>query len=292
MATDLTRFDFHAMRFWTSEAVESMKAEEVGQYILLLCKAWILGKDTSLPNDMSYLSSAAKGKVSEKVLNRFPVVETEWGPRRRNDVLYEEWLAANLRSTSARKSVESRWNNERNTNVSRTNDERNTNDIREEIGRNTSSYTQSSQASQSNQIKSNQGSGDFHNIAIKYRTAMGRGHSKAKTVRAKYAEVCSQFGEDAVLTAFEEWAESNQWRKDNLGNSGLRFFFSDLGDIIEETKAVAALKPKETVVSEDEVERINREANEQALKDLEPLKKKIREEEAAAEKLRSAPFAC
>jgi|SRR5579859_873003 len=287
MSVDLTRFDFYAKNFMHSDNVRAMSFAEIGQYIFLLCESWLTGKDCTLPEDPVVLAGLCRGvKVTDKVLELFPVVPGT--TRRRNNRLYEEWLEAVKRSEDGRRAVLLRKDRSTTvyTPVEQDFDGRSTHTT-EVVG----TQAKPNQIS-SNQTKSSHDSGNFHNIAIKYRTAMGRGHSKAKTVRAKYAEVCSQFGEDAVLVAFDEWAESNQWRKDNLGNSGLRFFFSDLGDIIEETKAVAALKPKETVVSEDEVERINREANEQALKALEPLRKKIREEEEAAEKLRSTPFAC
>jgi hypothetical protein len=41
---DLTRFDFRALRFLKSEDVEIMTAEEVGQFVLLMCHAWLGGK--------------------------------------------------------------------------------------------------------------------------------------------------------------------------------------------------------------------------------------------------------
>ena len=88
---DLTRFDFYAMRFIYSEDVMAMNAEEVGQYLLLMCHAWLGGKGASLPDDCALLEVYARGAVSAKVLAKFPIVETEHGARRRNTTLFREW---------------------------------------------------------------------------------------------------------------------------------------------------------------------------------------------------------
>jgi hypothetical protein len=56
--------------------------------------------------------------------------------------------------------------------------------------------------------------------------------------RERYSAACAQFGEDAVLGEFDDWAASNQWRADSLRDTGLRFFFSDLPEMIEESAAV------------------------------------------------------
>ncbi len=107
---DLTRFDFHAKKFYFSEDVQVMSAEEVGQYLLLLVAAWLGGKDTSLPDNAVLLARMARvSKVSELVLAKFPVVETEHGPRRRNDTLYGEWRAANLRVQNGKENAHRRW---------------------------------------------------------------------------------------------------------------------------------------------------------------------------------------
>lgn len=109
---DLTRFDFHAKKFYFSEDVQVMSAEEVGQYLLLLVAAWLGGKDTSLPDNAVLLARMARvNKVSELVLAKFPVVETEYGPRRRNDTLYGEWKAANLRVQLGKENANKRWGN-------------------------------------------------------------------------------------------------------------------------------------------------------------------------------------
>lgn len=100
---DFTRFDFHVVRFMYSETVKQMSAEEVGQYILLLCDAWIMGKEVTLPNDHKYLARVARvDKVSPLVLSKFEKVEMECGTRLRNPALYKEWQATMKRSESAR----------------------------------------------------------------------------------------------------------------------------------------------------------------------------------------------
>lgn len=97
------RFDFYVDNFLNSEEVKVMTAEEVGQFILLLCEAWILGKEATLPDSPSYLARIARSNaVSELVMSKFDLVETEFGIRRRNNPLYREWQAAIERSNSAR----------------------------------------------------------------------------------------------------------------------------------------------------------------------------------------------
>jgi uncharacterized protein YdaU (DUF1376 family) len=93
---DLTRFDFRALRFLKSEDVEIMTAEEVGQFVLLMCHAWLGGKDASLPNNPTLLAKYARcERVSDAVMR-------EWneGPAGRlyNETLSEEWDAAVSRS--------------------------------------------------------------------------------------------------------------------------------------------------------------------------------------------------
>jgi uncharacterized protein YdaU (DUF1376 family) len=104
MATDFTRFDFHAKKFYFSENVRSMSVEEVGQYILLMVEAWMGGKDTTLPDNPKLLARMARvDQVSDAVLAMFPLVQTESGARRRNETLYSEWTAAVERSEEARR---------------------------------------------------------------------------------------------------------------------------------------------------------------------------------------------
>jgi uncharacterized protein YdaU (DUF1376 family) len=111
MPVDLTRMDFHVVRFMESEDVEDMDACEIGQYCLLLFKAWSLAKDVTLPNDSSKLARYARvQEVSPKVMKKFPLVDTEWGLRHQNSVQLEVWRAARERSTSGKAAANARWN--------------------------------------------------------------------------------------------------------------------------------------------------------------------------------------
>lgn len=108
---DLTRFDFNTKRFLFSERVRRMTAAEVGSYILLLSEAWMTGKEASLPDDPEYLSRLGRvSEVSQIVLEMFPVVDTQWGRRRQNETLYDEWLEAERRSNLGRDRVSGRYN--------------------------------------------------------------------------------------------------------------------------------------------------------------------------------------
>ncbi len=91
--SDLTRFNFYALRFMHSDDVRAMNASEVGQYLLLLCESWLAGKEASLPDDKKVLARMARvPKLSPRILAKFPLVSTESGRRRRNDTLYQEWV--------------------------------------------------------------------------------------------------------------------------------------------------------------------------------------------------------
>lgn len=104
-----------------SENVKSMTAEEVGQYVLLLCAAWLGAKDATLPNNPVYLARTARCEygetVSPIVMERFHIVTTEWGDRLQNDTLFGEWTRAVQRSQKKRNAVAVRWDNSRNTTV-------------------------------------------------------------------------------------------------------------------------------------------------------------------------------
>ena len=229
MPTDLTRFDFHVLRFMKSLDVMAMTDAEVGQYILLLSESWLIGDDCTLPDNVDLLARLARTEeVSPLVLKKFPVTDTKWGHRRRNTILYAEWLNTLKRSDDGRKAVQSRP--DRSTEFVRPYNDRTTNDVATMVPK-------PSQAN-SNQAEPNQESHDIHTITRKYRAAIGKSHSRSKFFAEKYETACRQFGEDAVIAEFEDWAESNKWRKDSLGNSGLRFFFSDLPEMIEESAAV------------------------------------------------------
>jgi uncharacterized protein YdaU (DUF1376 family) len=109
----LTRFDFDAADFLASEDVAAMTAAEVGQYVLLLCAAWLGGKDATLPNDprtLARLARATNGRVAPVVIRKF--ISTAEG-RLSNPRLSEEWKAAcaraKVRSEKAQKAAKKSW---------------------------------------------------------------------------------------------------------------------------------------------------------------------------------------
>lgn len=111
MAGDITRITLNVLNFYNSETIDSMSNEEVGQYVRLMCKSILLGKECSLPDDIEALARYAlttKKKLSPRVLQQYPLIETEFGTRRRNRVLYSEWLKVCDKSEKARESVENR----------------------------------------------------------------------------------------------------------------------------------------------------------------------------------------
>jgi hypothetical protein len=104
---DLTRFDFHALRFLKSENVEIMTAEEVGQFVLLMCHAWLGGKAASLPNNPTLVSKYARcERVSEAVMREWKVGQDG---RLYNETLSEEWDAAVGRSVHGMRGAAARW---------------------------------------------------------------------------------------------------------------------------------------------------------------------------------------
>jgi uncharacterized protein YdaU (DUF1376 family) len=232
MPAELTRFDFHVNKFLNSEDVEIMTADEVGQYILLLCHSFAKGKEASLPDDLSVISKYARvDKISKLVLKKFPVVETEWGPRRRNPVMHAEYLSAVKRSLNGRSAVAERWEKDSNTDVIRPYNERNSLLLPKPIIPN-----QTNQADQPTQ-----GSGTWKTLAIRFRGILGKFISSTKTNKQKYAEFCSQYGQDDVLEVFSEWAAQNKSWLSEKGDA-LFFFWKQLPELIE---AVVSEKEKQ-----------------------------------------------
>jgi uncharacterized protein YdaU (DUF1376 family) len=108
---DLTRFDFRALRFLKSESIEAMTAEEVGEFVLLMCHAWLGAKNASLPNNPVLLARYARVERLSDVVMR------EWneGPDGRlyNETLSEEWDAAVGRSAHGAKGAAALWKKRR-----------------------------------------------------------------------------------------------------------------------------------------------------------------------------------
>lgn len=232
---DFTRFDFNAHDFLNSETVESMTNEEVGQYILLLSKSWLIAKGASLPDDLELLAKYARcQKVSTRVLSRFPVVETEFGTRRRNEVLYNEWVKTVSRyevaSENGKKGGQS--TSIYKTDAARENGKlggRPRTDITQAV-----TQTQSYQTNHTKPIQTNVHSGgDFKNMAVRYRKSFGVNLSHGNAQKDEYSKACLKFGEDAVLDKFDEWAKDNQWIRERRHTNGLRQFYDALPAIVE-----------------------------------------------------------
>ncbi len=265
---DLTRFDFHAKKFYFSEDVQIMSAEEVGQYLLLLVSAWLGGKDASLPDNAALLARVARvSEVSQAVLTKFPIVETEYGPRRRNETLYEEWQAATSRSTSASQNgqVGGRVRSEAKVEAARSNGSKGgrpsliipsgtqagasvipseTQSQSNPIQSNpiqTNSDQSASERSLSQEAPSKPLGGDWKNIAIRHRNAFSK--KASVSFKGKYAEACATYGEEVVLECFDAWAPgAKDWVKNNNVDQPLFSFFKKLPeeatDAVEINKAV------------------------------------------------------
>ena len=241
---DLTRFDFHALRFDQSECVARMTAEEVGQYILLLVKAWLMGKDATLPDDLPFLARVARvEEVSPIVLQKFPVIQTPFGPRRRNEVLYNEWLEAVGRNLSASESgklgATIRWGN------------------REAIGSLSGTHVglHSSNQTNPNQTKpvyraaesSSGTSGIWKFIASHFSSHFGFTPASREQDKQEYQKVCDTYGEDAVLSAFDKWAPENGWVREKKARFALKKFYDDLSILID-AEEITRQRDKENAV--------------------------------------------
>jgi uncharacterized protein YdaU (DUF1376 family) len=240
---DLTRFDFHALRFTQSDSISEMSNEEIGQYILLLCEAWLSQKG-SLPDNSEVLARKARCKqVSEKVLAQFPLVETAWGPRRQNETLYAEWVKTNERmdiaKESGRKGGEAKAAS-RDTLGTLQAPYRPPKGIPKPPSRDTLPKTRPDQTD-SNQTVPDQTSFEnesfgqplFKNIATRYSSYFVVHHSHTKIHKDRYYTACQKYGENRVLSFFDIWAKTNSWRKDSMDSNGLNFFWRPLEEMAE-----------------------------------------------------------
>jgi len=245
---ELTRFDFHVNRFLHSDDVESMTAEEVGQYILLLCHSFVKD-EASLPDDPAVLARYARvKKVSDLVMKKFPLVDVNGILRRQNPVLYTEWKLAKKRSENGRSAVAERWEKDSNTDVS-TNVIRPYNESKPVVDTHTIPY-QSIPDQPTPTHSSSFSTSTWKTLAIRFRGALGKFISSTKTNKQKYAEFCSQYGEDAVLKVFDEWIGQNKsWLSEK--DDALFFFWKNLPELIE---AVSSEKEQqEPEISEEKV---------------------------------------
>jgi uncharacterized protein YdaU (DUF1376 family) len=239
---DLTRFDFHVVRFMNSYDVEVMTAEEIGQYLLLLCKSWLLQKEAGLPNDPAYLAKIARvEKVSERVLAKFPVVETAWGPMRRNNTLYEEWVAAEQRSDKALERVAARGGKWAETANKKIQEKYCGNTPLIPIPYHTVPYqpvpTQSC---------------DWDLFRKRHSHVLGKKANSAK-FQEKYEAACVKYGEDVVFTCFDEWADAaRDWIKRDRVDHPLFAFFKILDSLAEDE--IANRHDKEEIKQEKTLE--------------------------------------
>jgi len=269
MAADFTRFDFHAKKFYFSENVQIMSAEEVGQYLLLLVYSWLGGKDASLPDNPVLLARMARvSSVSELVLSMFPIVETAHGPRRQNDTLYEEWSAAVKRSTQAAKKANDRWGN--------ATEEQS--EVQQQCNSNAAAYPTAmpspsrfqadSKSIQTSPVRTNPSQSsplqprkvlttcdtglvapdptenqeqvqelnqpDFKSFRRQFRNKkLDLGNDKVSI--ARYMEACAKYGVGSVHAALDSWATERtvEWMKSNNVRSHIGKFISQLEKTIE-----------------------------------------------------------
>ena len=238
-AIELTRMDFHVARFLNSDDVDDMTDKEVGQFCLLLFKAWMIAKDVSLPVDSDRLARYARcDEVSTLVLKQFPIVETEWGQRRRNVPQLEVWNDARARSEAGKKGAEKRWGkqwegeNDASADATALPAHEKPHALLLPISDHTISDHTISEQNKSDQssvsVSSFHRSANWKNFAIPYRNVFKK---KAGTeFKKRYYEACSKYGEDVVLECFRAWATDNQreWCEANGFDRPLNIFFKKL----------------------------------------------------------------
>jgi uncharacterized protein YdaU (DUF1376 family) len=238
--------------------VEVMTAEEVGQYLLLLCKAWLLAKETCLPNDPTYLARIARTDlVSERVLAKFPIVETQWGSMRRNDTLYEEWMAAEARSDSGRVRVAARGGKWAETANQKQPEKYSGNTtvsppvLRENIPIPTRTIP--------NQPEPNQEDfGDWELFRKRHSHLLGK-KADSKLFQRKYEDSCRKFGPDVVWTCFEEWSEDvRDWVRREKVKHPLYAFFKNIESLADDeiaNRESSAEEEKEKAIQISQLEK-------------------------------------
>lgn len=260
--TDLTRFDFHAKRFYFSENVRVMSAEEVGQYLLLLVESWMGGKDASLPDNSVLLARYARvQQVSENVLAMFPVIETEHGARRRNETLFQEWSKANQRVEEGRAHAAKRTDRQNPAClITETGYPQGTHKVPNttpvgvlltqakpsQAGSGPArpgalpSQAQAVPAAETSAVLASDGAAapnpapDYKTFKLSWQRIVGTSLSNSKGVVEKYTQACGQHGADKVLDAIQYWAKPRtiDWAK--TVDFPLGAFFKQLPTLLEE----------------------------------------------------------
>ena len=140
-------------------------------------------------------------------------------------------------------------------------------------------------------------SGDFKNLAIRYRRAFAVRLSGSKNVRQRYAEACRTYGESIVLEMFDNWSATAGWIKDwaaegKLRTDGLKGFYESLPEQIEiETAAKAEQTATQSTESDRETQ-INNMLEKSHAEFLEKRKlqqEEFDEEDAAAFRIQHDP---
>ncbi len=230
---DITRFHFHAMKFMYSEDVRAMSAEEIGQYVLLLCESWLGGKDATLPTDKNMLANMARSeKIFPKVMRKFDLIDTKWGQRYRNETLYNEWVNVEEKSEKARSAASQRWQYDRNASA-----------FQPAMRNSTDAMLTEHNITEENITQHNKG--DFKNLAARFRKAFGFRTGKGDKVLKDYNDACSKYGEELLLEKFEEWAAENQWVAEKKAKFPLSAFYRWLAESTEEDAITAQLTKKD-----------------------------------------------
>src|SRR5208337_4010658 len=289
MANEPNRFDFYPTRFLESEDVERMTAAEVGCYIILLCKSWTLAKEATLPDDPQFLADQCGVKsVSDLVLKKFPVVQTPTGPRRRNEVLYGEWMMAKDRQASAsergKKGNQTRYSDS------------NSGGYSEEPATATASAPEATtyhtipnhtKSEQKESIRFTGGSfpaGTWGFISKRWYAYFQKQLSASKQNKEQYAAACSQFNEDVVLEYLEKWANENaHWVSAHpKGGNRLYVFLQALPDMIEGDQMRKEKQPAVEVIDHDAVRaELNRQAQQRELDRIKAQQEEQFEKETA-----------
>ena len=281
---DLTRFDFHVLRFMKSLDVMAMDACEVGQYMLLLSEAWLIGDACTLPDDLAFLARLARvDAVSDKVLKKFPVAETEYGTRRRNEVLHAEWVKVLDRqeiasengrrggtSASVYKADAARENGKLGGRPSTRN-----NPTETQAGTQAQAEPSRTKPNQTNEC-------DFKNLAVRYRKTFHVNLSHGEIQKKSYADACAKFGEDVVLEKFESWAPDNMWIRERRHTNGLRQFYEALPSMVE-ADASTAWETEQTKIDLTLAARAAEEGRRLAIEERDKDLQRIAEEEARSE---------
>lgn len=237
-------FKFYPSDFLNSPDVMMMSPAARGCYITLLCRCWLNAKNGGgIPSKTDYILSVCNctekewGLVKDAVLVKFEKREGQlFNPR-----LMEEVKEIQDLSDTKRENAQSGWETRRITSAMHPHS----------IRINSASHIDKDTDVDREIDKDKEG--DFRIIAIRYRTAIGRSHSKSAQFKTQYSLLCREYGEDNILKDFEDWAKSNEWRSDKLGNRGLYYYFKDLPERMEELKTIEDMtSKKKTEISETE----------------------------------------